>query len=440
MACLYCHINKLNNKKYIGITKYSDPQQRWGSNGEGYKGSYFYDKGISQFGWDGFEHITLNDDIDYTSAQQLEARLIKSLNTTSAEFGYNESEGIKIIPNNTWDLICDSLIKTKLTPKTNDAFLLETAYRHTTPQYTLKYIFSLFKDNRINTDLDCQRGYVWTEDRQQGMWDTLLFGHRIPELHAIRQGLDYDIIDGKQRLTTVIKILNNEIPCKKAYASLSLIPLFEAMNKTSFMFKDLPEYLQERILNTSIYMAEYSDMKDEEMISLFKKLNASMPLNEFQKSIADYIPLRFDFTRYLISHPTIQKIFTDREVQKSEDEKYLIRVAILIKNGLNVNLQPREMANYYDSLKRADLKISKDVLLKYLDMIGEHIEILSNFRSLKSYLPIMTYIIYERNMSSNQIKSFFEKVKEANYPGRGDDLGRTTINNRYNTLIKLLEN
>ena len=38
---VYIHINKINNKKYVGITSEKDPNKRW-KNGLGYKQQIFY--------------------------------------------------------------------------------------------------------------------------------------------------------------------------------------------------------------------------------------------------------------------------------------------------------------------------------------------------------------------------------------------------------------
>ena len=57
---VYMHINKINNKKYIGITC-QKANERW-RNGKGYKTGRFK-KSIDKYGWDNFEHIILFDNL-----------------------------------------------------------------------------------------------------------------------------------------------------------------------------------------------------------------------------------------------------------------------------------------------------------------------------------------------------------------------------------------
>jgi hypothetical protein len=53
---VYKHTNLINNKVYIGITKYGDdPNRRW-KNGMGYDYNKKFFSDIIKFGWDNFSH------------------------------------------------------------------------------------------------------------------------------------------------------------------------------------------------------------------------------------------------------------------------------------------------------------------------------------------------------------------------------------------------
>ena len=88
------HVNKVNNKKYIGITKTS-VNKRWGCNGSGYrnnKQSVFY-RAIQKYGWDNFEHIILYENLSQDEACNMEIKLIKEYKTQDSNFGYNVQSG-----------------------------------------------------------------------------------------------------------------------------------------------------------------------------------------------------------------------------------------------------------------------------------------------------------------------------------------------------------
>ena len=65
MYLIYCHINKVNGKRYVGFTSYTDnPNKRW-RNGLGYLNNHHkvFAAAIEKYGWDNFEHVVLEDNL-----------------------------------------------------------------------------------------------------------------------------------------------------------------------------------------------------------------------------------------------------------------------------------------------------------------------------------------------------------------------------------------
>lgn len=91
---VYMHVNKINDKKYIGITKMS-VNKRWGHEGSGYKNNKqpaFY-RAIQKYGWDNFQHIILYENLSQDQACHIEVQLIKEYKTQDKNFGYNIQPG-----------------------------------------------------------------------------------------------------------------------------------------------------------------------------------------------------------------------------------------------------------------------------------------------------------------------------------------------------------
>lgn len=88
---VYVHTNRINNKKYVGITT-GKPEYRWYNNGTGYiKQKHFY-SAIQKYGWENFDHQI----IEVQSREEmiyLEKYLISYYYTTNKDYGYNKSIG-----------------------------------------------------------------------------------------------------------------------------------------------------------------------------------------------------------------------------------------------------------------------------------------------------------------------------------------------------------
>lgn len=90
MYIVYLHVNKVNNKKYFGITS-QNPLKRW-NNGKNYSSKYFKNS-ILKYGWENFNHFIIKEGLTKTEACLLEIKLINKYNTTDQQYGYNISLG-----------------------------------------------------------------------------------------------------------------------------------------------------------------------------------------------------------------------------------------------------------------------------------------------------------------------------------------------------------
>ena len=84
---VYVHTNKVNDKRYVGITG-RDPEKRW-ANGLGYASNYHFSNAIKKYGWDNFQHEILFEFDTVEEALKKETELILEWKTNTPELGYN---------------------------------------------------------------------------------------------------------------------------------------------------------------------------------------------------------------------------------------------------------------------------------------------------------------------------------------------------------------
>ena len=94
--CVYCHTNKANGKKYFGITSLT-LKDRW-RDGRGYRTSSVFWRAIQKYGWDGFVHEVIADNLTEKEAKNKEIELIALYKTNCSKYqkpsyGYNLTDG-----------------------------------------------------------------------------------------------------------------------------------------------------------------------------------------------------------------------------------------------------------------------------------------------------------------------------------------------------------
>lgn len=92
MYKVYIWTNKINGKKYVGVTR-SSMAKRAGQDGYHYKGSPRFYAAIQKYGFANFEVSIVKDGLTQEQAAKMESVLIKELNTMDPAVGYNLQEG-----------------------------------------------------------------------------------------------------------------------------------------------------------------------------------------------------------------------------------------------------------------------------------------------------------------------------------------------------------
>lgn len=88
---LYEHRNKVNGKRYIGVT--NSTTKRWCAKGNRYERCPHFWAAIQKYGWDNFEHNVLIYDLTREEASRLEVYYIAKYRTREKAYGYNVTEG-----------------------------------------------------------------------------------------------------------------------------------------------------------------------------------------------------------------------------------------------------------------------------------------------------------------------------------------------------------
>lgn len=160
-----------------------------------------------------------------------------------------------------------------------------------------KQLASMVKNNTIIFNNIIQRSYVWEKERKSLLIHSMAIGIPVPTTYAKRfrdgsgkkNGNIYDMLDGKQRFSTIAEFINegmvlSNLPPVTFYNELTDQQETEDLsNKT---FSELSEGLQEKIKNARISIVFFEYLTKEEERELFKRLNNGKPLSTKSKVLA----------------------------------------------------------------------------------------------------------------------------------------------------------
>ena len=309
---------------------------------------------------------------------------------------------------------------------------------------TARDFAKMMEKGTLSFDNAVQRSFVWkntTKDNRMSMLiDTMIRGFCVPPMYCNCIFEDatnkvYDFVDGKQRVMTVIKFLNDEFP-------LVGIPTFtldngEELDINGRYFSELPEDFQDNIKMFNFTVNYYENMEQDDIEELFCRLNNGKPLSAIELTRAN--AKSKNQIRTIASHPIFDIALNEKGMAKYDNEDIAIKAWIMLFGNtksfetkvVRPIMQDTDISDYevntinecfdylldvYNKIKEKDTKESIRVCKKIVKK--------THFLSLLSIIDKALSDDINLDLTSDWIMEFFDYSKGA------------SINEEYNENSK----
>lgn len=274
------------------------------------------------------------------------------------------------------------------------------------------------KKNKIVLDTSIQRKEdQWNKKKKSLLILSGIQGIIIPGVFAketLNEKNDtiWEVLDGKQRLTTLNSFLNDEFKLDKTLPE-------EYANKK---FSELDEETQNTIKNIEIVVNVYQDITEQETEIIFCRLNNGQKLSNDNLLRAHMGPELRAFVDEAIEKPFMSKTaLTNGQLKKSEDQGVVLAALSLIADCGTTDFSKDGLTAFVDEFKEDFNKENVQSILDALDWLDTVIEEKNKYLK-KISLPMIVAIAADCDESkketyANNLKSFLE-----DYENRADYL------------------
>ncbi len=255
--------------------------------------------------------------------------------------------------------------------------------------WSIQEMYQKFKSKKLELNPNYQRNVVWGLDKKTSFIESLFMGILIPPIYVVEipgetilDGNTYEIVDGKQRLSTIISFLENKIKLQKRY--LEYYGDIFVDKKFNDIYKDSDEsisnYAKELLSSVLDFYVITANSPEFTKYDIFSRLNRGaepLRVDEIRKAIYRSTTLKQieEFVESIKEQETYNKIFTKNDIKHYKDFgrfyrslAFYMQTSIDDENVIGYNSRPRDMINnVLRSIQKKEKIIENDKLLKLLN-------------------------------------------------------------------------
>lgn len=291
--------------------------------------------------------------------------------------------------------------------------------------WTAKQLAKMADKGTINFDNSVQRGYVWDVARKSLLIHSMVVGYPIPPLYAAKNENTYDMLDGKQRTSSIRDYLSGNY----ALTELPEVELEDgtAIDISGMCFEQLPEELRDVILSYTLTVYYFDGITDDEVAEMFFRLNNGKAMTAIELTRVKAKSL--ENIKALAAHGIFKNALTEKALSKYTNEDMVIKswamlyvedpsfetkdLRPLMEEADITEEQGKELTAVFDKLEEVYA-----ILAERNPRVGKRILTRTHFVSL---VPIIAKGV---NMQTEAMAQFIEHF----YTGKR----QTTISKDYN--------
>ena len=241
-------------------------------------------------------------------------------------------------------------------------------------------IYDKIQTKKLILDPTYQRNIVWKMDKKVSFIESLYMGIIIPPIYVVEipgenllKGASYEVVDGKQRLSTIMEFIQNKFVLTPKYLEYYQDCFSnKKFSEIQVSYSEATNAMLSSVLDIYVITANSPEFTKYDIFSRLNKGSEPLKVNEIRKAIYQSGALK-SIDLYVQSHSNssaYRAVFTDNDIKRYEDYGRFFRsIAFYVRYNdktkvvENYNSRPRDMINtVLAEIQSGNISLSPDII------------------------------------------------------------------------------
>lgn len=299
--------------------------------------------------------------------------------------------------------------------------------------WNAKQIAKMMNNETIHTNNQVQRGVCWDKKRKSLLIHSMVVGFPMGPIFAVKDENGYDVLDGKQRLTTIQQFRNDEFALTDIPdAEVEMEYGMDTVSLNNMKYSEMPEEVKDLFDSYSVTVYYFDDLTDDDIAEMFFRLNNNVPLSAIE--LTRVKTKSIDMVREIAQHELFTSTFTKAAMGKYANEDIVMKSYVLLQD-VETDISTKTVRMIMEDSEWTEE--DKEKLNKIFDLILKAYVATTNKKTRKKFVTRIHLISLVPVIDD----AFRSKVDEEKIIGfmqeffTTEDKAHTSISERYDKYV-----